>query len=222
MFGRRGVHRSHRIKERISLLLLTFRTDRQEVAISRRRHGKDSFRIFCKEHIDNHSCISKKWPVPQTATSSDPLPLCEMGDIVPSICHSSNKATFSKQMPESMKTILNPLCAAQKYLTASRSIAIPPDPHAPKLLPQLPGPARAPPHALLPIRVFLPVAHGPRLPFHAHGSPLRGRRRHFDGVSAVGCVAGVLRFVLVEGFFDGVGGLAFAFEVFGEVLLVSG
>ena len=74
---------------------------------------------------------------------------------------------------------------------------------------------------MLPIRVFLAVAHGPRLPFHAHRSPFGGGRGHFDGVSAIRYVAGVLRFVLLEGLFDGVGGLAFAFEVIGEVLLVK-
>ena len=95
------------------------------------------------------------------------------------------------------------------------------DPHAAEPLPQLARPARAPPDTLLPIRVLLPVAHGPRLAFHAHGSPLGGGCGHFDGVGAVGGVPGVL-LVLLEGLFEGVGGLAFAFEVFGVVLLGVG
>ena len=73
---------------------------------------------------------------------------------------------------------------------------------------------------LLPIGVFLPVTHGPRLAFNAHRSPLGGRGGHFDGAVTFGRVSGV-EFVLVKGFFNGVGGLAFAFEVFGEVLLVD-
>lgn len=74
---------------------------------------------------------------------------------------------------------------------------------------------------MLPIRVLLAVAHGPRLAFDAHRPPLGGGLGHFDGVPAsFGRVPGV-EFVLLEGLFDGVGGLAFAFEVVGEILLVS-
>ena len=102
-----------------------------------------------------------------------------------------------------------------------RLVPILPDPHAPEPLPQLAGPARTPTNTLLPIRVFLPVAYRPRLPFHAHRASLSGGRGHFDGVGAFGCVPGVLVFVLLEGFFDGVGGFAFAFEVFRAVLLVD-
>ena len=75
--------------------------------------------------------------------------------------------------------------------------------------------------ALLPIGVVLPIAHGPGLvAFHAHRAPVGGRGGHFDGVgvAAFGGVSGV-QFVLLEGSFDGVGGLAFAFEIFGVVLL---
>ena len=145
--------------------------------------------------------------------------------VVPSIRHLSNEQPFRNRYPiyETPSSILSPsLYVAQKYLTASQSTPIPPDPHTPKPLPQLPGPARAPPHASLPVRIFLPIARGPRLPLHAHRSPLGGCRGHFDGVGAFGCVAGVLHLVLLEGLFEGVGGLAFAFEVIGEVLLVGG
>lgn len=103
---------------------------------------------------------------------------------------------------------------------ATHSIHILLDPHALKSPPQCLRPARTSTNTLLPICVLLPIAHGPRLAFDAHGSPLDGRRGHFDSVVAFGCVSGV-EFVLLEGFFDGVGGLAFAFEVFGEVLLVQ-
>ena len=100
----------------------------------------------------------------------------------------------------------------------SNSTPIPLHPQAPESLSQFPRAARASPDALLPLRVFLPVARGPRLSFYAHWSPVGGGRGHFD---AVGCVAGV-GFVLLEGFFEGVGGFAFSFEVFGVVLLVVG
>lgn len=108
---------------------------------------------------------------------------------------------------------------ANEQLYATKSIPVPLNPHAAKPLPQLSRPARSPTDALLPFRVFLPVAHGSRLPFDAHRATLGGGRGHFDGVGvAFGRVAGV-ELVLLEGPFDGVGGLAFAFEVVGVVLL---
>ena len=112
---------------------------------------------------------------------------------------------------------------AKRNDSLPHSTPIFPDPQAPEPLPQLPPrPARAPMDTLLPLRVLLPVAHGSRLAFDAHRSPLGGGLGHFDCVSAsFGCVPGV-EFVLLEGLFDGVGGLAFAFEVFGEILLVGG
>ena len=102
------------------------------------------------------------------------------------------------------------------------SIPILVDPHAFKPPPQPPSPARAPLNTLLPLRVLLLLAHGPRLALDAHRSPLPGRRGHFHGVgSAFGYVAGA-RFMLLEGLFERVGGLAFAFEVSGEIFLVGG
>lgn len=75
--------------------------------------------------------------------------------------------------------------------------------------------------ALLPLGVVLPIVHGPRLGFHAHRAPLAGGGGHFDGVGVAAAFGGVsgVQFVLLEGSFDGVGGLAFAFEVVGVVLL---
>ena len=107
-----------------------------------------------------------------------------------------------------------PLLYGARVNDVTHSIPIPLDPQAPKPLPQFPGPARAPMDSLLPICVLLPVTHGPRLAFNAHRSPLGGGCGHLNGLVAVGCVSGV-GFVLLEGFFEGVGGLAFAFEVFG-------
>ena len=101
----------------------------------------------------------------------------------------------------------------------THSILTPLNPHASEPPPQLPRPARTAPNALLPVRVLLPIStHGPRLAFDAHRSPLGGGRRHFDGVVAFGCVAGV-QLVFFEGLFERVRGLAFAFEVVGVVLL---
>ena len=88
------------------------------------------------------------------------------------------------------------------------------DLHTPKPLPQLPRPRRTPPPTPLPIRIALPITKR---------SSLCRRRYHLDavlanGVISLGRIAGV-GFVFFEGFFEGVGGLAFSFEVFGEVFL---
>lgn len=103
---------------------------------------------------------------------------------------------------------------------ATHSIPILLDPQAPKPLPQLPCPARTPTKTLLPICVPLPITCWPRLALNTNRSPLGGGCGHFDGVVAFGCLSGV-EFVLLEGLFEGVGGLAFAFKVFRVVLLVG-
>lgn len=82
----------------------------------------------------------------------------------------------------------------------------------------------------LPVRIPLrlrvgAVARGARLharSSHAAAGAGRGGGDHLVSRSAVGHDAAVLAgfaFGVLEGFLDGVGGLAFAFEVFGEVFL---
>ena len=171
-----------------------------------------------KVHVEYQMCEHRKRLVPETVAFSASLPgvvsLLPMSD-----SHLSNRQFFKPKLI-CKHYYSSPAPLDERAIRAAPSIPILLDPHAPEPLPQLPRPARTAPNALLPRRVLLPIAHGPRLAFDAHRSPLRGGRGHFNGVGAFGCVAGV-GFVLLEGFFQGVGGLAFTFEVFGEVLLVG-
>lgn len=102
--------------------------------------------------------------------------------------------------------LLPPFLSPTVYSITSNSTLPSRNLQTPKPLPQLPRPGRTPPHMALPIRITLAITQRPSL---------CRRRYHLDAILAIGVVsfgdvAGV-GFVFFEGFFEGVGGFAFAF-----------
>ena len=113
------------------------------------------------------------------------------------ICKKKASSSFYQKLTPFLFPII--LFTAPKSIMSSLYL------QTPKPLPQLPCPRRTPPHMALPIRITLPIAQRPSLCCRCY---------HFDAILAIvvsfGYVAGV-GFVFFEGFFEGVGGLAFSF-----------